>query len=287
MPVTLLLTAITMLAFASNSLLTRAALADGAIGAVNFTTIRFAAGALTLVALMAWRANGRPGGRLLRPAPGNWWSALCLFIYGVGFSLAYLRLGAATGALILFASVQAGMIAWGVRCGHHPNRTEAAGLVVAFSAFVALMLPGLHAPDLWGSLLMMAAGFAWAAYTLRGRGSADPVGETAGNFVRATVLCLPLAALLRDGLHGAGDGIALAVVCGSVTSGLGYAVWYHAIRGLKPIQAASVQLTVPLIAALGAVLLLSEAPTLRLWITGGFILCGVAVTIMAQPRPAS
>jgi drug/metabolite transporter (DMT)-like permease len=287
MPVTLLLTTITMLAFASNSLLTRAALADGAIDAISFTTIRFAAGAVTLVALTLWQSGRRERSRLLVALPGNWTSAVCLFVYGMGFSLAYLRLGAATGALILFASVQAGMIAWGVRCGHHPNRTEAVGLVIAFVAFVVLMLPGLHAPDLWGSLLMMSAGLAWAAYSLRGRGSADPLGETAGNFVRMSLACLPVALLKYNSLHAGGDGIVLAVICGSVTSGLGYSIWYHAMRGLKPLQAASVQLTVPLIAAVGGMLLLSEAPTLRLVVAGGSILFGVSLTILSKGSPAA
>lgn len=279
MPATLALTCVAMLAFAANSLLARAALAGGAIDAVSFTTIRFAAGALTLAALLLTR-HGRGGAR----ASGNWASALCLFVYGMGFSLAYLRLGAATGALILFAAVQAGMIGWGLYRGQRPGLIQTAGLVIAALAFVALMLPGLQAPNPLGAVLMMAAGLAWAGYSVRGRSSTEPLADTAGNFARATVLCAPIAIVFMRSAQMGTSGIVLAVLSGAVASGLGYAIWYRALPGLKPVPAASVQLTVPLIAALGAVLLLGEALTLRLVLAGSCILFGVGMTILAGPN---
>ena len=280
MPVTLLLTCVTMIAFAANSLLARAALAAGGIDAVSFTVIRLVSGAVALVALLAWQR----GGRVFRDRPGNFPAALCLLSYAFGFSLAYLRLGAATGALILFASVQACMITWGVLRGQRPGALECAGLAVAFSAFVYLLLPGLHTPDGLGSLLMMGAGIAWGIYSLRGRGGADPLGETAGNFARAALICLPLAALSLAQGHASVPGVVLALISGVVTSGLGYAIWYRVVPRLKPVVAASVQLTVPLIAALGGVLVLQETLSARLVLAGVFILGGVGLTIVSHRR---
>jgi len=274
------LTCVAMLAFAANSLLARAALAGGAIDAVSFTVIRLASGAGALVALMAWQR----GGRVFRDRPGNFAAALCLLTYGFGFSLAYLRLGAATGALILFASVQACMIAWGVLRGQRPGAVEFAGLIVAFSAFVYLLLPGLHTPDGLGSLLMMGAGIAWGAYSLRGRGGTDPLGETAGNFARATLICLPLAALSVARGHASNLGVVLALTSGVVTSGLGYAIWYRVLPRLKPVVAASVQLTVPLIATVGGLIVLQETLSVRLVVAGVFILGGVGLTIVSHRR---
>jgi drug/metabolite transporter (DMT)-like permease len=275
---TFVLTCLAMLAFAANSLLARGALADGAIDALSFTAIRLVSGAVALGLLLRWQRGA------WRPVPGSWPSAAALFVYAIGFSLAYLRLGAATGALILFATVQAGMIAWGFRRGHRANLAELAGLVIALCAFVSLLLPGLHTPDLLGSVLMMAAGLGWAAYSLRGSGSVFPLGDTAGNFMRTTLFCVPLAGLALAGGHATGSGILLALASGCITSGLGYAIWYRALRGLAPIQAATVQLTVPLIATIGGVVLLSETITARLVIAGTCILGGVGLTILSKTR---
>lgn len=278
---TLALTFVAMVAFAANSLLARAALAGGAIDAASFTAIRLASGALALVALLA----GQRGWRAVRALPGNWPSALALLAYALAFSLAYLRLGAASGALILFASVQGTMILRSLAQGERPTAVEMAGLAIAFAFFVYLLLPGLDTPDSLGSLLMVAAGIAWGLYSLRGRGARNPLGETAGNFLRAAIVGVALALLALGAGHATPSGIGLAVVSGVVTSGLGYAVWYRALPGLTVTQAATVQLTVPIIAAIGAVTFLSEALTTRLVVASLCILGGVALAILSR-KPA-
>ena len=268
-----------MLAFAANSLLARAALAGGGIGAVDFSMIRLTAGAAMLAALMLGQGSRAWIGR------GNLLSGGCLLGYALGFSLAYLRLGAALGAILLFASVQVSMIGLGIAAGHRPNFLELFGLAVASVAFGWLMLPGLHAPDPFGAAMMIVAGIAWGLYSLRGRGSASPMADTAGNFLRAALLCIPvtLAAVWigpRAPLHMAN--VELAVLSGALTSGVGYSVWYLALPHLRPLQAASVQLTVPVIAALGAVVCLGETLSMRLVLAGSAILAGVATTILAR-----
>jgi drug/metabolite transporter (DMT)-like permease len=284
---TLILTCIALTAFAANSLLARMALAPGGMGgsidAASYTGIRLASGALALAALLFWQ-NGRTS---LRDAPGSWPSAAYLFAYAIAFSLAYLRLGAATDALILFGSVQGTMILWSVAQGDRPSKMEALGIVIAFGALVYLLLPGLGQPDLLGSLLMIGSGVAWGFYSLRGRTAGAPLAETAGNFIRAAALCLPLApiAILNDG-HAAPSGIALAVASGVFASGFGYAVWYRALPGLTGSQAGIVQLSVPAIAAFGAVVLLSEVLTMRLVIAAAFILGGVGLAISSR-HPAN
>jgi len=274
-----LLTGIAMLAFAANSLLARMALADGGIGAVAFTMLRLASGAAMLAALMQLSRSRSAKGR------GNLVSACCLLAYALGFSLAYLRLGAALGALLLFASVQASMLGLAIAAGHRPNTLEITGLAVAFIAFVWLMLPGLHAPDPLGAAAMIIAGIAWGVYSLRGRGSASPMADTAGNFVGAALLCVPVAmaaAWIGPSQPMHPGNVALAITSGTLTSGLGYVIWYRALPHLRPLQAASVQLTVPVIAALGAVAVLGENLSLRLVLAGTAILGGVATTILGR-----
>lgn len=273
---TILLTFVAMAAFAANSLLTRAALADGTIDAASFTAIRIISGALALTGLLFMGQRGAVRGRL----PGNWPSALALFTYALAFSLAYLRLTAATGALVLFACVQGSMIIWGVLRRDRPTLVELAGLTVAFGAFIYLLLPGLGTPDLQGSALMMLSGIAWGAYSLLGRGVRDPLSTTAGNFIRAVPFCLPLVVMAVQSGHANQTGIALAMVSGIVTSGIGYAIWYRALPGLSTTQAATVQLTVPILAAIGAVVFLSETISLRLVIASICILGGVGFAIL-------
>jgi drug/metabolite transporter (DMT)-like permease len=290
---TLALTALAMIAFAANSLLARASLGGGAIDAASFTAIRLCSGALALAVLVAVRRlRARAPGTRAFPlsAPGDWISAAALFAYAIGFSLAYLRLGAATGALILFAAVQATMLLWGIARRDHPSLAELAGLAIAFAAFVYLLLPGAllvlgaGAPDPLGGLMMTGAGIAWGAYSLRGRGVRDPLEATAGNFLRAAPMCLALVLLPMAGGAVSARGVGLALVSGVVASGAGYAVWYRALPHLRTVQAATVQLTVPLIAAVGAVVLLGEALTLRLLIAGPCLLGGVALAILARRR---
>ena len=284
MPVALLFTAMAMVAFAANSLLARAALGGALIDAISFTAIRLIAGAASLSLLLLATKGG------FTRRSGNWGSALALLAYALAFSLAYLRLDAATGALILFASVQGTMIGIGLARGDRPASRETIGLVVAAAAFIYLLLPGLRAPDLTGGALMMVSGIAWGFYSLRGRGSSDPLGDTAGNFIRSALIMTPLALTLLPVLpgsaafHNAPSGIGLAVVSGALTSGIGYAIWYRALPALTTTQAATVQLTVPIIAAIGAVALLSETLTSRLVIASIFILGGVALAILSK-RP--
>lgn len=279
---TLLLTCIALVAFAANSLLARAAMADGIIDPVSFTAIRMVSGALALALLLA--AQKRRD--ILQARPGSWASAAALLAYALAFSLAYGRLGAATGALILFAAVQGTMVLWGALRADRPTRAELAGLAIAFAAFVWLLLPGLDAPDLGGSVLMLAAGIAWGIYSLRGRKAGSPLDATAGNFARAALLCLPFVATPFMGGHADATGIALAVVSGAVTSGLGYVIWYRALPRLTTTQGAAVQLTVPMIAAFGGIALLGEILTLRLAVASAFILGGVALAIAAKRRPS-
>lgn len=280
MPLTLLLTFVAMLAFAANSLLARAALAGGGIDAGSFTALRLVAGAVALAGLML----ARHGRAALRPLPGSWIGAAALFAYALAFSLAYLRLAAATGALILFAAVQGSMVLWGILRRDRPTAVELAGLAIAFAAFVWLLLPGLGTPDPWGSLLMTAAGIAWGVYSLHGRGTGDPLAATAGNFIRAVPLCAALALVVLADAHADAGGIALAMASGMVTSGLGYAVWYRALPRLSTTQAATVQLTVPVIAAAGAVAVLGETLTARLVVASACILGGVALSILVRRR---
>jgi drug/metabolite transporter (DMT)-like permease len=279
---TFVLTAVAMLAFAANSLLAREALGALSIEAAGYTAVRIISGALVLYGLLRrgqTAANDTPS-RL----PGDWWAAGALFVYAIAFSAAYLSLGAATGALILFSTVQASMLAFGLVKGDRPSGRELIGFAVAFAAFVYLILPGVGRPDPVGSVLMIASGIAWAVYTLRGRGSRDPLGETAGNFVRASAFCLPLAAFALVYETSSPTGIALALASGIVASGLGYSIWYKALRGLTTFRAALIQLSVPVIAAFGAILVLGERLTLHFIVAGGVVLGGIAFAILAKQK---
>jgi drug/metabolite transporter (DMT)-like permease len=272
----LALTALAMFAFAGNSLLCRLALAQTRIDAASFTAIRLMSGALMLAIVIRLVGHVRPG-------RGNWTSALALFAYAAGFSFAYLSLPAASGALLLFGAVQATMIGVGIWRGERLNRAQLAGLLLAFSGLVGLLLPGLSAPPLRGSLLMLAAGVAWGVYSLRGRGAGDPTKVTAGNFARAVPLSLLLSALMARSVTLDPAGVVYACASGALASGLGYAIWYMALPALKATSAAAVQLSVPVIAALGGAVLLREPLTLRLVLASAAILGGIALVIF-RPR---
>ncbi|MFN3508966.1 MAG: DMT family transporter [Allorhizobium sp.] len=279
---TIFLTAVAMLAFAANSLLAREALGTLAIEAAGYTAIRIISGAAVLYGLM------RRGQHMPQAAgsslPGDWLAATALFVYAIAFSAAYLSLGAATGALILFSSVQASMVTFGLVKGDRPSLREVAGFAIAFAAFVYLILPGVGRPDAIGCLLMIASGIAWAVYTLRGRGAQDPIGQTAGNFVRASIFCLPLAVFAGLYETASTSGVLLALASGIVASGLGYAIWYTALRGLTTFQAALIQLSVPVIAALGAILFLNERLTLHFVIAASCVIGGIALAILAKQK---
>ena len=269
----LVLTAVALLAFAGNSLLTRAAVGAHLIDPFAFGGIRFASGA-ALIGLIAIR-HPRPWG-------GGWMAALALLVYVVPFSLGYGRIGAGVGALLLFGSVQATMIARGLVSGHRPSLREWTGLLLAIAGLVALVLPGARAPDGLGALFMIAAGIAWGAYSLLGRGARDPVAATAGNFVRLLPASLVMAGYGLSVQTPAATGALLALASGAIASGLGYIVWYAAIPYLTPARAAIVQLAVPPIAALGGVLFLGETLSGRLVACGTAILGGVALAVSGR-----
>jgi drug/metabolite transporter (DMT)-like permease len=268
-------TLVTMLAFAGNSVLCRMALKHTTIDAATFTSIRLASGAVVLGLIVRFV-------RVARTGAGNWWSALALFVYAAGFSLAYVSLSAATGALLLFGSVQATMVGRGIWQGERLARLQWLGLVVALAGLVGLMLPGLSAPPLLGAALMVLAGAAWGVYSLRGKGAGDPTLVTAGNFWRAAVLALLLSALMRANANWDAEGVAYAVTSGAVTSGLGYALWYSVLPALKATQAATLQLSVPVIAALGGVALLGEVMTEQFVLASVATLGGIALVIWGK-----
>ncbi|MGA8148541.1 MAG: DMT family transporter [Gallionellaceae bacterium] len=274
-PRIIVLTSLAMIAFAGNSLLCRAALKHTSIDAASFTTIRLISGAMMLGLVVRMR-RATPGGR------GNWLSAFALFAYAAGFSSAYVNLPAATGALLLFGAVQVTMIGHGIWAGERLLRLQLAGLVLALAGLVGLLLPGLSAPPVLGSLLMLGAGVAWGVYSLRGRGAGDPIRVTAGNFLRAVPVAAALSLLMHDGTSLDSAGFGYAVASGALASGIGYAIWYTALPALKAAKAATVQLSVPVIAALGGIVFLGEPLTLRLILSSAGILGGIALVIVEK-----
>ncbi|HEY7729085.1 MAG TPA: DMT family transporter [Candidatus Eisenbacteria bacterium] len=274
---TALLTVLALVAFASNSILCRLALGAHAIDAGSFTSARLASGA---AALLAIRAVSGP--RRSAPHDGGWISAGMLFSYAATFSFAYLRLSAGTGALVLFGSVQATMILAALRSGERFAAWEGIGLALALAGLLYLVSPGWSAPSALGCALMAAAGISWGLYTLRGRVTVDPLGETARNFIRSLVFAVGIGVLAIRGLHLTGRGLLLAVLSGALASGVGYVLWYAALRDLTAIRAATVQLSVPVLAALGGLLFLSEAVSLRLLIAAALILGGVGLAIRGR-----
>lgn len=288
---TLLLTLVALCAFAGNSLLCRMALLGPTIDPASFTAIRLGAGAITLAAIAAVtrsRAATRADRAALAGVRGasSLASGLWLSVYAFAFAWAYLALGAGTGALILFGAVQLTMIAAACVRGERPTRVQAGGIALAFAGLVYLVAPRLAAPPPEPALAMLVAGIAWGIYTLRARGLADPLAATAANFVAA--LPFALVALLAGCVLGSIEvdaaGVWLAVASGAVTSGLGYVVWYAALRGLGATQAAVVQLAVPVLAALGGVAWLGERVSGQLAGAGIVILAGIAVVLVATPR---
>ena len=272
-----LLTAAAMIAFAANSLLCRLALRQFSIDAASFSVIRVVSGALALSLILKLRA---------KPSldAGSWISALALFAYVAGFSFAYYTLPAAVGALLLFAAVQSTMIIWGVRKGERLHLQQWIGSVLAFGGLVLLMLPGLATPPLAGSVLMLAAGIAWGIYSLRGKANRDPIAATAGNFIRA----VPMAALLSlacfHSVRANAIGVAYAIISGAITSGFGYVLWYGALTGLTATGAATVQLSAPVLAAIGGILFLNEALTIRFVVASLAVLGGIALVVI-RPKP--
>ena len=272
-----ILTLLTMVAFAANSVLCRLALKETGIDAASFTTIRLVSGALVLWLIAATLRRDRAG-------RGNWRSALALFAYAAAFSFAYLSLTAATGALLLFGAVQATMILYGTLHGERFGRQQLAGLALALGGVIGLLLPGLSAPPLFGSALMLAAGVAWGVYSLRGRGAGDPTRVTAGNFLRAMLFAAALSLLTLSGTQPAAAGVGYAVASGAIASGMGYALWYAVLPSLKATTAATIQLSVPALAAFGGIAFLGEPLTLRLVLASAAILGGIALVILNRAK---
>ena len=274
---TFFLTALAMTAFAGNSLLCRLALKDTGIDAASFTAIRLVSGALVLWFVTRYFRPGQPG-------KGNWLSALALFAYAAAFSFAYISLPAGAGALLLFGAVQATMIGYGLWSGERLRALQLAGLALALGGLSGLLLPGASAPPLAASGLMISAGMAWGVYSLRGRGAGDPTRVTAGNFLRAApfAIALSLGVFLGGGASFDTAGFGYAALSGAVTSGLGYAIWYTALPALKATTAATVQLSVPVIAALGGIAFLGKPVTLRLVLASGAILGGIALVVLQK-----
>lgn len=275
-----MLVAAAMVAFAGNSLLCRLALQHTAIDAASFTTLRLISGAALLWLVTKLRRTGP------RRSAGSWLAAVALFVYAAGFSFAYRWLPAATGALILFAAVQTTMIGYGVWRGEKLRPLQMLGLASAVGGLVGLLLPGLAAPPLAGSLLMLGAGVAWGCYSLAAKGCVDPVGVTAGNFLRAIpfacVLSLATSAAVAVDLAG----LACALGSGALASGLGYVLWYAAAAAMTASGAAVVQLTVPIIAAAGGMALLAEPVTLR-WLLAALAILGGVAMFFRPARPAA
>lgn len=271
-----------MTAFAANSIFCRLALERPDIDAAAFTAVRLLSGSALLLVIA--RASGR---RRTRGSIGDWSSGTALFAYAILFSFAYLRLEVGAGALILFASVQLTMILAGVRRGERPPPLHWLGLTAASGGLVYLFAPGLSAPSPAGSAMMAGAGVAWGVYSLRGHGTKDPLVTTTDNFVRSVPLAVVAVAFFHRDLELSGRGVLLGIASGAFASALGYVVWYAALRGLSATRAASVQLTVPVIAAGGGVLLLGESVSIRLGVSAALILGGVGLTLVRGYAPAS
>lgn len=270
--------------FAANSLLARLALRSGEIDGGSFTAVRIVAGAGALALLMSFRREGVSAVR----RNGSLWPAFALFSYAITFSFAYLSLSASTGALVLFAAVQMTMLGLGIAGGERPRSAEWIGLTVAFGGLVYLVSPGLTAPSPVGVLLMTVSGIAWGYYSLAAKGVGSPIAATAGNFTRAVPLALG-ALITVWGIgqaHASWSGVGLAAISGAVTSGLGYAIWYFALKDLRMSVAAIVQLTVPVLTAAAGVIFLGERVTWRLVWASGAILGGVALALFRKTSPA-
>ena len=284
-----------MIAFASNSLLCRAALKQNDIDVASFTFARIFSGAVALSLIMCVRgkasADRTPAaltGRFfswslltqcLELRNGSWSSAVGLFVYAAAFSFAYVTLSAGTGALLLFGAVQATMILWGLHKGERLGAIQIVGFIVAVTGLVALVFPGVSAPPIAGSILMLGAGVAWGIYSLRGKGERNPAGATTGNFLRAVPFAAALIIFSASSIHLHLEGILYAVLSGAITSGVGYIIWYSALPQLKATTAAIVQLSVPVLAATGGILLLGEPITPRYMFASIAVLGGIAIVI--------
>lgn len=279
----LILIAASLVAFAGNSLLCRAALISTALDPVSFVALRLGSGAamLAVVALLSHRRGDIARSYQLE---GSWSAALALFVYALAFGFAYVSIPAGTGALLLFAAIQISMILYGLWIGERLRPLQSLGLACAVAGLVLLMLPKLGAPPLTSAALMVVSGIAWGTYSLLGRSARDPIAATAGNFIRATPVALAsLAVAAAFGvLSFDRAGVGYAVVSGAITSGLGYVLWYAALRHLTVTRAASLQLSVPLLATVGGAVMLGEALSLIMLIAAAAIITGIALVMLGK-----
>jgi drug/metabolite transporter (DMT)-like permease len=270
-----------LLAFAANSVLCRLALREASIDPATFSTIRLASGAAMLLLVVSWTR-----GEIRSGTVRSWASPAMLFLYAVPFSFAYTRLSAGTGALILFGAVQVTMLLAAARSGERLVPTQWLGIVAALGGLMYLVLPGLTAPPPSAAALMGIAGVSWGIYSLRGRGVGNPLAHTTVNFVRAVPLAIAVSIVSAPQLHVSPRGVLLAVVSGAGTSGLGYTVWYSALRGLTATRAAVLQLAVPVLAAAGGVVFLTEPVSIRLAASALLVIGGIALTLARHERAA-
>jgi len=276
---TIALTAMAMVAFAANSVLCRMALREAAIDPATFSVVRFLSGAVMLVAVaLGWQRSSSL-------QAGSWKAAMVLALYALPFAFSYTELSAGTGALIMFGCVQVVMIVAALGSGERPHAMQWTGLGLALAGLVTLVFPGLTAPSPIAAALMTIAGVSWGLYTLLGRAASNPLLQTTGNFVRAVPLIALSSVVVPPRIHVEPRGVVLAVASGVFATGLGYVAWYAALRGLSAMRASVVQLAVPLLAAIGGVLLLTETITLRLVVSTVLVLGGIAMAIVGG-RPA-
>jgi len=275
---TLLLTALAMTAFAANSVLCRKALGHDAIDAASFTLIRLTSGALMLWLIVLIK------NKTAAMTEGDWFSAGMLFLYAVMFSFAYITLSAGTGALILFGAVQLTMIFAGILAGERPHFSAWFGIAMAMGGFIYLVSPGLSAPSPVGVTLMSVAGISWGVYSLQGRRSTSATATTLGNFMRAAPFAAMTSLLSITNLDLSMEGVMLATLSGAITSGIGYVIWYAALPGLTATHGATVQLSVPVLAALGGIYFLSESFTLRLFMASSAILLGIGIVLWSPAQ---
>lgn len=293
---TISLTSLALIAFAANSVLCRLALGEQSIDASSFTIIRLLSGALILFIIVSFKhylsnrkqvSNGLDIEKTESKEDSNssWSGSLMLFIYALTFSFAYITLDTATGALILFGSVQITMILVNTFNGNRLHFTEWLGVVIAFIGFVYLMLPGINTPSAFGFFLMTISGIAWGLYTLKGRGSQNPLMDTAHNFIKTIPLVIVVGLvqlLIIKSTHLSNTGIYLAILSGAIASGVGYSIWYSVLPHLSVVLSAILQLLVPVIAALGGILFVNELITQRLLISALMILGGILLVIIGK-----
>jgi drug/metabolite transporter (DMT)-like permease len=288
-------TTLALIAFAGNSVLCRLALENSSIDPATFTSIRILSGAFALLCILyflqkpqksANALNSGSSASVWKFANSDWLSGLALFVYAAAFSFAYINLPAGTGALILFASVQITMLGTNIFKGMRLSYLQWGGFLLAIIGLVYLLFPGISSPSLSGSLLMIASGIAWGVYSLKGKAVTKPTQATTENFLRSLPLCIGLSLLFMAQLDVSTKGIVLAIVSGAITSGVGYAIWYSVLPSLKAASAATLQLTVPVIATIGGAIWIAEGISLRLVVASLSILGGVAMVVLTKSKSA-